>query len=822
MYLNEYLLSDSSQMALRLAAQFANEYSHAAYSPEHLLLAMVQEDVGLHPVLAQLDKEPSEIHRWAISQIDKLPKSTRYVAVAAADDRAVTVLKETQKLCLRYGHSEIEPIDMLEAICTPEVGFKSDVLRRFPLALYELIDWRGKNASAAIQSGGGAASGKTGAASPAGNTANAQQILEKYCEDWSLLAQQDKIDPIIGRDKEIKQLVEILGKRLSPNVLIVGEPGVGKTALVGGLALQILKGNVPEKLKSATIFELDVNGRLVAGAFKGEVEERLKSVLKAIKGYGNKAILFIDEIHVLLDERGSVGSGVVNLLKPELARGELTVIGATTQNEYQKYIEKDSAFNRRFSRLTVGEPDEALAITMLHGLMPKYEAFHGLKADPGAISQAVKMAKRYIGDKNLPVSAIELLDFSMACASQMNSTSKSILDEIETGWKGNDQPNIAEYRQAIRDRMSELLIGKLGDEINTMTVPETIETLRKWTKDAKKQVDPSDVDAMIAYRTGIPIGRLQSKEQDKLRNAKALLQQRVVGQDHVLDSVEEGLKIFRANLKDPREPGAIFFFTGPTGTGKTELAKAIAELLFDDENAIIRFDMSEFQESHSVAAMLGSPPGYVGYEEGGILINKVRKQPYSVVLFDEIEKAHQDIYGIFLQMLTDSRLTDKQGKLADFSNTIIIFTSNAGAHEIIRRTQAGKRPDAGELKEILRETKHFKDEFLGRVDRQILPFDPINETAAKQILSIHFNKFVKLVKTQHNVKFSVSEKVMQHLIDIGFSPMFGARPLRNAIKTFLAPPVADKIIRGEITKGDEVKLDIDEKGELVWDIKKAS
>ncbi len=270
----------------------------------------------------------------------------------------------------------------------------------------------------------------------------------------------------------------------------------------------------------------------------------------------------------------------------------------------------------------------------------------------------------------------------------------------------------------------------------------------------------------------------------------------------------------------PSRSSAIFFFTGPTGTGKTELAKAIAELLFDDENAIIRFDMSEFQESHSVAALLGSPPGYVGFEEGGLLINKVRKQPYSVVLFDEIEKAHQDIYGIFLQMLTDSRLTDKQGKLADFSNTIIVFTSNAGAHEIIRRTQAGKRPDPGELKEILRETKHFKDEFLGRVDRQILPFDPINEEAARQILAIHFGKFVKLIRQQHDVAFSVSEKVMQHLIDIGFSPLFGARPLRNAIKTFLAPPVADKIIRGEITRGDTVKLDIDDNGGLVWDIKK--
>ncbi len=820
MYLSDYLLSDDAQMTLRLAEQFAAEYVHQNYSPEHLLWAVTQEDAGLHPMLRQIDKDPSELHRWAVSQVDKLPKSTRYVAVATGDDRAVTVLKETQKLCLRYGNAEITPLDILEALCTPEVGFKSDILRRLPLALYEIIDWRGKNVGNNLSTGNTSKNGTGATSSSGGSDASASQILQKYCEDWSLLAQENKIDPLIGRDKELKQLVEILGKRLSPNVLIVGEPGVGKTALVGGLALNIQKGNVPEKLKSATIFELDVNGRLVAGAYKGEVEERLKSVLKAIKSYGNKAILFIDEIHVLLDERGSVGSGVVNLLKPELARGELTVIGATTQAEYQKFIEKDTAFNRRFSKLVVSEPDEALAATMLMGLIHKYEQFHGIKVHEDAVTQSVKLAKRYVGDKHLPVSAIELLDFSMACAAQMNTTSKYILDEIEKEWNAEATPNVPKFRQAIRDRMSELLLGKLGEEMATQEIPQVLTTLKTWTETPKERIEAEDIEAMIAYRTGIPIGRLRSKEQDKLRNMGDILTKRVVGQDHVVGAVERGLKIFRANLKEAREPGAIFFFTGPTGTGKTELAKAIAELLFDDENAIIRFDMSEFQESHSVAGMLGSPPGYVGFEEGGLLINKVRKQPYSVVLFDEIEKAHPDIYGIFLQMLTDSRLQDKQGKLADFSNTIIIFTSNAGAHKIIEETKNGIRPDAAKLKEILRETGHFKDEFLGRVDTQILPFDPISETAAKLILDIHFNKFVKLLKQQHNAKLTVSPGVIDHLISIGFSPLFGARPLRNAIKTFLAPPVADKIISGEIVSGDEVHLDIDANGELVWEIKK--
>ncbi|MEK7256508.1 MAG: ATP-dependent Clp protease ATP-binding subunit, partial [Bacteroidota bacterium] len=626
MFSPDYLLSDTAKIALRLAERLANEYAHPAYGAEHLVCSITKEDVGLHPMFEQIDKQPAELHRWALAQVEKLPKSTRYVSVVSPDERAISVLRETQKLCLRYGNSEITPVDILEALCTPDVAFKPDVLRRLPLALYEILDWRSKKLSNILPTVDKSANGHS-QKNATDNTIH--QVLEKYCDDVTVLAREGKIDPLIGRDRELKQLVEILGKRVSPNVLIVGDPGVGKTALIGGLALNILKNAVPERLKSATIFELDVSGRLVAGAYKGEVEERLKSVLKAIKNYGSKAILFIDEIHVLLDERGSVGSGVVNLLKPELARGELTVIGATTQAEYQKYIEKDTAFNRRFSRLVVGEPDEILATTMLKGLMPKYEEFHELTVHPDAVAQSVKLAKRYVGEKRLPVSAIELIDFTLACAAQMNSTSQDILEEIETQFANGAENDIPEFKQAVRDRLSELLLGKLGDELENkdLNIADVLAKLKEWTQEPKTEIAPEDVEAIIAYRTGIPVGRLRSKEQDKFRNVHEVLQRRVVGQDHVVEAVGRSLKTFRANIKDPKEPGAIFFFTGPTGTGKTELAKAIAELLFDDEDALIRFDMSEFQESHSVAALIGSPPGYVGYEEGGLLVNKVRKQP---------------------------------------------------------------------------------------------------------------------------------------------------------------------------------------------------
>ncbi len=782
----------------------------------------MNEDVGLHAFLGQIDRDPFEIIRWVTVHIEKYSKATRYVPVLAPDERLIAVIKEVQKLCFRYGQDEINPLDLLEAICTPEVGFTADVIRRMPLALYEIIEWRDKNTGKLLQ--GEKATSSSGESSMSSKSAAEQQILQKYCDDLTALARLGKIDPLIGRDRELKQLVEILSKRLSPNVLIVGEPGVGKTALVGGLALNILKGVIPGRLKDSVIFELDVSGRLVAGAYKGEVEERLKAVLKAVKAYEGKAILFIDEIHILLDERGAVGAGVVNLLKPELARGELIVIGVTTQHEYQKFIEKDRAFNRRFSRLVIQEPDEGLACTMLMGLIPKYEEFHGLKVLPEAVSQAVKLAKRYIGDKNLPVSAIELIDFTMACASQMNSTTRFILEEIEQVFSTTSENDPAHFRQVIRDKFSELLLGKLGDELDTdgYQIPQILSKIRAWTAEPKTEILEEDVASIVAYRSGIPIGRLRSKEQDKFNNVDELLRSRVIGQDHVVEAVSRALKTFRANVKDPREPGAIFFFTGPTGTGKTELAKAIAALLFDDEDAMIRFDMSEFQESHSVAALIGSPPGYVGYEEGGLLVNKVRKQPYSVVLFDEIEKAHPDIYGIFLQMLTDSRLQDKQGKMADFSNAIIIFTSNAGAEKIVDLFQTGKQPTPEQLKGFLRETRKFKDEFLGRVDSQILPFAPITEPVARMILQVHFKKFASILKQQHNIQITISERIIEELLRIGFSPLFGARPLKNAIKSFLTPPIAEMIISGKLTNGDSVQLDFSDEGNLIWDVSRPS
>lgn len=810
------ILSPAAQKAVRLAAETAIEYAHAEYGPEHLLWAVMDDDVGLQPVMASLKVDPSDIRRWALTQVEKARKDHRKSTKPKPSEDTTRVFAETQKLVIRYGHEAVTPLDILEALISPAVAFDESLLRRLPIALYEIIEWRNEHGTPT------ASGGSTEAATAP--TANAvltgdSGFLDKYCENVNAMAREGKIDPVLGRDLEMKQLVEILGKRISPNVMIVGEPGVGKTSIVGGLANKLIAGDVPERMKNATIYELDVSGRLVAGAFKGEVEERMKSILKEIKATEQPVILFIDEIHILLDERGPVGAGVVNLLKPDLARGEVTVIGATTQNEFQKYIEKDSAFNRRFSRLTIHEPSELVAIEMMRGLVNKYEAFHGVTVEPEALKTTVFLAKKYIKDKHLPASAIELMDFTMSCANQMNSSSTAVLDKVESALEGDDVLSTAQAIAELKNQLSELLLGRIEEnQWSPAAFSETMAFLRAQTTEPKSTIEPTDIESIAAYKSGIPIGSMRANEQEKLQNAQEILTKRVVGQDHVVESVVRGLKSFRANLKEPNDPGAIFFFTGPTGTGKTELAKAIAELLFDDEDAMLRFDMSEFQESHSVATLLGAPPGYAGYDEGGILVNNVRKKPYSVVLFDEIEKAHQDIYGIFLQMLTDGRLQDKKGKMADFSNAIIIFTSNAGAHEIVDVFNEGRHPEAEELKQILRDSRHFKDEFLGRVDSQILPFKPISEDVARLILGIHLKKFSKILKSGHNVTMEVKDSVIDHLLEIGFSPIYGARPLKNAIRSVLTPFLADKIIMGEVEKNQHIVLDwIDDALQLTVD-----
>ncbi|PHN05111.1 ATP-dependent Clp protease ATP-binding subunit [Flavilitoribacter nigricans] len=820
----QYPLSLPLQQAVQSAQREARKRSQAQFSSGHLLWGILQEDAGLLPFLEQINKEIFSLRSWAEFRMDTFPKTSKTEEDPPADEWVQQTLKEANTIKTKDLAPLITPLHVLKAICIPEVAFTAEQLLRFPISQEELRGMVAQKKEAdQIQS--------TLSPKRHANT-ELSKALNRFCEDLTEKARQGKVDPVLGRDAELQKLMQILGKRNSPNVLLVGEPGVGKTALVGGLALEILADTVPMILKEVSIFELDVNGSLVAGAFKGEVEERLKKVLQAIKELG-RAILFIDEIHTLLDEKGSVGSGAVNLLKPELARGEIILIGATTHTEYKKYIEKDFAFARRFTQLTIEEPSEEVAVEMIEGLLPKYSSYHHLHIDNAAAKQAVYLAKRYIGSKRLPVAAIEIIDLAMSAANVMNDTTEKelgkIREQLSEAQKIEDEATalrqLNRVVDAIEDKISFLLLqdhvdfealrGFNSPAALSGEIEKTLALLSEKSTNQKEHIISDDITAAIANQSGVPLGKIKAKESEKWLNLTEVLKKRVVGQDEALEVVAKTLQRSRAGLKEDNEPIGAFFFTGPTGTGKTELAKAIAEFLFDHEEAMIRFDMSEFMQEHTVETLLGAPAGFVGHEEGGLLINKIRQKPYSVILFDEIEKAHPDVYKIFLQILEEGKLTDRLGKVGDFTKAVIIFTSNAGSEWIETAFEKGRPPTENELKEYLiglkdeKNNKVFRREFVYRRIK-IIPFAPLSTDVALKVLNIQIDRFAKLLNKQE-IDLKVSEEAKEHLISIGFNKLFGARPLRDTVKEQIGTPVANLIIEGKLEKGDVLEVNFKEK-----------
>lgn len=818
--------------AFEIARSIARDHRHGTFSGSHLLRALMHEDVDLAPRLEEWGIDVLFIKEWADYRISEYPKSMTVTEEPEPDEGVVKLMEFADMIRLKISEKKITPIAALIALCRQDIVYTEDQLRSLPLTESELLNFALQDSA-----GNGQPAAETAGAPKSGILGRKPDLktLARFCVDKTALARDGKIDPIVGRDGEIRQMVETLSRRTKPNVLLVGEPGVGKTALVEGFALNIINEEVTGQLRSATVLELDT-GALVAGAsYKGEFEDRLKKVIKEVKLI-DRAVLFIDEIHVLLDPRGSFGAGGANLLKPELARGAITVIGATTNEEYRKYIEKDEAFNRRFEKLIIEEPNEEAAVRMLRAIQPKYEEHHNLKMDREAVGQCVALAKRFLRERSLPDSAVDLMDRTMAAVRLLQEGSNEVIDAFFEELKKLSESEIAQdsnaYFQELKwfegqmnHRLSPILISAVeeGEEENkNIRLPEQLhdylkeklEKVKVLAGEKIEAVSPAHIASIVSYKTGIPAGKIQSKERERLLAMEEALLQRVVGQDHALNSISDAIRAGRTGVNDPEKPVGSFFFLGPTGTGKTELAKSIADFLFNDPDAMIRFDMSEFKQEYATSALLGAEPGLVGYEEGGPLINKIRQRPYAVVLFDEIEKASKEIFDVFLKILDEGKAKDKLEKVGDFSKAIIIFTSNIGHEYITKSFDDGKIPDRMELETAMK--RYFRPEFLGRLDG-IVPFSPLREESMLRIFEIHFRKLRKRLENL-GIKVELSEDAKKHIAHLGYSEEFGARPLIRAIKQQLSHPLSTMIIKGELQAGDSLFVDLAEEGNLDWQV----
>ena len=798
-----------AQKVLRDAGKVAQELGHNYVGTEHLLVALIRNPGVASEVLKANGVEEQKI----LDLIDESISAQSSVLVAdegGFTPRTQKVLEIAQEEASRMGIADAGTEHLLIAL-----------LKESDCIAVRLLNTKGINVQKlyveALTASGQDMNTAKNEYMKQKNRKNKSTtpILDQYSRDLTALAREGKLDPVIGREREIERIVQILSRRTKNNPCLIGEPGVGKTAVVEGLARKIIEEDIPEILHNKRVLTLDLAGMVAGSKYRGEFEERIKRSLKEVMQSGN-ILLFIDEIHTIIGAGGAEGAiDAANILKPSLARGELQLIGATTREEYRKYIEKDAALERRFQSVVVEEPTEEEAIKILRGLAPRYEEHHHVKLTDGAVTGAVRLAARYVNDRFLPDKAIDAIDEACARAGLkrymispelrgLEEEQVQLEKEKEQAIRSKDYTHAGEVKR--RQEQLEHKIDKIRKE-------------QEKHRGAKElQVTENEIAAVIADWTKIPVQKLQEEEMERLRHLEEILHERVVGQEEAVSAVSKAVRRGRVGLKDPRRPIGSFLFLGPTGVGKTELSKALAEAVFGKENDIIRVDMSEYMEKHSVSKMIGSPPGYVGYEDGGQLSEKVRRHPYSVILFDEIEKAHADVFNILLQILEDGHVTDAQGRKVSFKNTIIIMTSNAGAQRIIEPRHLGfgvqedAEADYHKMKDgVMEEVKKiFKPEFINRID-EILVFHTLTKENIEQIVRIMLNTLNKRTTAQMNLTMEVTEEAVAHLAESGFDKNYGARPVRRAIQTQLEDALADALLDGTIAAGDKIKVDCKDK-----------
>ncbi|RKI93619.1 ATP-dependent Clp protease ATP-binding subunit [Parablautia intestinalis] len=809
--------TDRAKMALSLAEKTASRMRAGYVGTEHILIGLLKENAG---VAARVLKENGADEAKLIEMIQELIIPETPVIIKEREEispRANAVLEEAHRQADRFGAEETGTEHILLALLKEGENVALRLLNTLGISVQKLY------VDTLIAMGQDAGLYKEDLGKKQGRKNNKTSTLEQYSRDLTALAADGMLDPVIGRESEIKRVIEILSRRTKNNPCLIGEPGVGKTAVVEGLALRIVAGEVPFTVQNKRLLTLDLSGMVAGSKYRGEFEERIKRVIREVQEDGN-VILFLDEMHTIIGAGGAEGAiDASNILKPSLARGELQLIGATTVAEYHKYVERDAALERRFQSVYVEEPSIEEAIEILKGVAPKYEEHHKVTITKEAIRAAVILSERYINDRNLPDKAIDLIDEAAAAVRLKNmrtpDNQKETLEqiremdvEVERCLKEQDLEKAAQVRKdqdkLIKkfERTKERNRNRQGQERFSIGENEIAEVVSSWTK--------------------VPVSKLTEKESERLLKLEKILHGRVIGQEAAVSAVSRAIRRGRVGLQDPDRPIGSFLFLGPTGVGKTELSKALAEAMFGSENALIRVDMSEYMEGHSVSKMIGSPPGYVGFEEGGQLSEKIRKNPYSVVLFDEIEKAHPDVFNVLLQVLDDGHITDSKGRKVSFKNTILIMTSNAGAQRIISPKNLGffmestKEQDYEKMKEgVMEEVKRlFKPEFINRID-EIIVFQPLGKEEMHEIIGLLSGNLIKRCKSQMEIKLLISNALKEHIVTRYADDKMGARPLKRALQSVVEDKLAEEILEGRVLPGDTLTAGY-RKGQVVFDCKK--